>query len=267
MSSTEHLPQRAQDVLERYLKLPLGIPGQGVPVPYFNNRRSSVRAGLRATIGKGNPNEIIEEAEILARRENVDLTKLDGQTLTRFLVDHNLGIDCSGFAYHVLRPLFVSSSSRSFFLTFSGSPIRKLIALIRPAENASVRTFANKENSRQITTAEVRAGDVIIRLASKDDRKIIDHIMIVESVERNEVALPLVINYAHSIAWNTDGMYKHGVRRGSIKITKLFGTLTEQTWTEQGKTGEENETFVKACASETSLHRITPIESMNRINR
>lgn len=256
MPRTERLPKPAQDVIERYLKLPIG---QGIAAPYFNNRRSSVRAGLRATIGKGSPSEIVEEAEILAKREHVELSSLDQKTLTRFLVDHNLGIDCSGFAYHVLKPLFFRLPEHTFFLKYNGSPLRKLIAFIRPAENASVRTFADKKNSKRVTMAEVRAGDIIVRLAKKDDRKRTDHILIVESVDRDDIALPLAINYVHSIAWSADGMYNHGVRRGSIKIKDLYGTLTEQEWTEQGKTGEQNETFIDALASETSLHRIHSI--------
>lgn len=255
MEFIDRLPTAAQNVIEDYVKFPIGK----VAVPYYNNRRSGVRAGFRAAVGKGTPQEIAEEAEIMARREGVDLTKLDDIAITRFLVDHNLGIDCSGFVYHVLKPLFFRAPEHTSFLKYKGSPLRKLIAFIRPVENASVRVFADPKNSSIFSTAQVRVGDIIVRLSPKSDPKIIDHMMIVEAVERNEAALPLTIFYIHSVAWQSDGMYKHGVRRGSIRITNLHGSLIEQEWTEQGKSGDENETFVKARAAGATLHRLHSI--------
>ena len=37
-------------------------------IPYFNNRRTSVRAALPVEIGKGSPKEIHEEIEFLLKK-------------------------------------------------------------------------------------------------------------------------------------------------------------------------------------------------------
>src|SRR3989344_4173036 len=97
---TKTLSKNALDVMEQYLHLPFAK--QHISCPYFNNKRSGIRGGLRALIGKGSPEEIAEEAKILAMKEHVLLNTLANDALKQFLVNHTIGIDCSGFVYHVL---------------------------------------------------------------------------------------------------------------------------------------------------------------------
>ena len=52
----ETLSASALKIINDYLHLP--IPGHDVVCPYYNNRRANLRAGLRALIGKGNPEDI-----------------------------------------------------------------------------------------------------------------------------------------------------------------------------------------------------------------
>lgn len=76
------LSQLAQSIIYNYLHVPIG---SRCVCPYFNNRRSKIRGGLRALVGKGSPEDIKEEVEILSLKEKKDLHKCTSQ-LRRTLV-------------------------------------------------------------------------------------------------------------------------------------------------------------------------------------
>ncbi len=82
------LSPEAEKIVEKYLLLPVGV---GCQTPYFNNRRTKIRGGLRALVGKGMPEEIAEEAEMFSIRERVGIKKMIAGDLKKFLVDHGLG--------------------------------------------------------------------------------------------------------------------------------------------------------------------------------
>ncbi len=133
------LSSEAQKVVEKYLSLPIGA---GCQTPYFNNRRTKIRAGLRALVGKGRPEEIAEEAEMFSIRDRAGIKKMDSAALKKFLVEHNLGVDCSGFAYHVLSVEISAKTGKklsSSVKPWSGFK-RKLKHWLRPAENTGVST-------------------------------------------------------------------------------------------------------------------------------
>lgn len=65
-----------------------------------------------------------------------------------------------------------------------------------------------------------------------------------------------MIHYVHSIALPSDGEYGHGVREGTIEITDINKPITEQKWTEAGKTGMENYTCARAQKALTEIRRL-----------
>ncbi len=205
------LSPESQSVIASYLRLPIGV---GCVTPYFNNRRAKIRAGLRALIGKGSPREIVEEAEIIALRQKVSLTTLDEATLKRFLVDVGLGIDCSGLAYHILdaESRARTGSSLSRHLSLRVGFFRRLIARLRPAEQVSVRVLAHDANSLPVKASDARPGDILTLMSTE-----YDHVLLIEHVTRH--GSTTTIGYIHAFAWPTDGVYGHGVRRGTIEIS------------------------------------------------
>lgn len=83
--------------------------------------------------------------------------------------------------------------------------------------------------------------------------------MVVESVEVLNDAKK--INYVHSYMWPSDGLYNHGVRRGTIFV-KNNEPIVNGVWTEKDKTGKENYTFVSSSeAKDISIRRLRALES------
>lgn len=231
----------AQKIIANYLSLPFsGVAG--VRCPYYNNRRLGVRGGLRAAVGKGSPGDIVEEALILSLHDKIDLRRLNAEELTKFLVDHRLGVDCSALAYYALDAELKARGRGGIKkqLRFPGTNLfRKLLIALRAPENTSVKTFAHPANTSVARIEDIRPGDLIIMLGSGPEHDY-DHVLVAREIDKN------VIHYIHSLAWTSDGRYGHGARQGKIIITNPAGGLLDQQWEENGKTGEENETLGRA---------------------
>lgn len=247
------LSQLAQSIIYNYLHVPIG---PRCVCPYFNNRRSKIRGGLRALVGKGSPEDIKEEVEIISLKEKKDLQKCTSQELKEFLVDQGIGIDCSGFAYHVLdAELRARSKDRlSTHIFFPHSFLKKIYAKLRPAENTNVTTFALEKNSTPVDVSDVRAGDMIFILGTGKE-KTYNHIMVVVDVRGS--SNDRVLSYAHSYAWPSEGKYGHGVRTGEIRASDLSQPLTKALWTEKGMSGKDNYTLQTALEAHTvSIRRL-----------
>jgi len=248
------LSEGAQKILNDYFNLPFdGI--EGVRCPYFNNARLKQRAQLRVLVGKGTPKEIVEESKIISIQYHAGLfdksghcclhnehtgEKITADQVRKFLIDHNLGIECSGFVTQILKVHFKESKNiditRKFFITSPRRFFRWLIAKLRPIENISVCRYADDRNTKKINWQEAGSGDVIVIL-SIGRKNAHDHILIITENKDN------IIHYAHARAWGSEGKYGHGVSVGQIKISKLDGSLLDQEWSELDKTGEANETL------------------------
>lgn len=266
------LSAQAQKIITDYLSLP--FPDKNVNCPYFNNQRSKVRAALRVLVGKGTPTEITEEASLIALREKIDLKNISDTDLKMFLVEQNLGIDCSALAYYILDE---EAKVRGFgslkkHLRFSAikNPLRKLLTRLRPVENTSVMTLSDDANSVVVNLSDMQPGDLIVLLKTREDHQL-NHVLIITETSpnpslekegqdtpspnkedrRGETNFPLlskegpgeVLRYVHSFRWTKEGKYDHGVRQGTITITDVVKPLSEQRWEEKNITGDENETL------------------------
>jgi len=254
------LSQPTFQVINNYLKLK--IENKKIPCPYFNNKRNKVRAGLRVLIGKGSSEEIIEEIKLIAMREKIDLEKLSEDELKKFLVEHNIGIDCSGLVYYILdaelKALGKSALKNHIIFPHAKNPIRKLLTKLRPAENTNVKVLADNKNSKTIPLVEIEPGDIITMVGSKNIANP-DHVLLIHRV-KFENDKPKKIYYTHSLQWKTDGQYNHGVRQGTIEITDPEKNILNQNWTEQEKVGKENETLTIATnAKYTEIRRLMDI--------
>jgi hypothetical protein len=251
------LSPKAQKIMEQYFNLPF-YGFDNVRCPYFNNARAKQRAQLRVLIGKGAPEEIVEEAKIISMQYHCGLFDKSGncclhgekhenkacvEEIRKFLVNHNLGIECSGFVTQILRAHFKEKYNIDIVSKFYKVPISKffrwIISFLRPIENISVRTYANDKNTKRIKWQDMEAGDVLVVLGAGQQEKKNHILLIVEKADG-------VIKYAHARAWNKEGKYGHGVAFGEIKITNTEKSLLEQQWIEKDCFGENNETFVEA---------------------
>ena len=251
--NTKLISQPALDTIDQYLHFKVG--GAECAVPYFNNKKSAQRAALRALVGKGSPKEISDEVGILGIQKKIGPKDWTNDLLKKFMCDNDIGIDCSGFAYHVLDaeskergygPIdkHIVFQNRSFF--------RHMIAKLRPAENTDVLAFADDKNSVPVNLSKIEPGDFITMTGTETAR---NHIVIVHSIDY-EGSVTIAIHYTHSIAWPDDGQYDHGVRQGIIEILDPAKSLSDQKWTEKEKTGAENPTFMRAKIAKTEIRRI-----------
>jgi hypothetical protein len=258
------LSPKAEKIINDYFNLPFkGLAN--IRCPYFNNARRRGRGQLRALIGKGAPEEIVEEAKILSVQYRHDFFDYDGQCklcgeakdaheiteqVRKFLIDNDLGVDCSGFAAQVLRAHFKEAKNIDIFSRAHswpvGSWVRQFITKLRPAENLSVRVFANDKFSELISDgrkpfdySKLKPGDIFIMLETGPQNKR-NHILIVTGVDAGK------ISYVHARAWSIEGKYGHGVSRGEIEVLVPERALLDQTWEELEKLNDANETFLEA---------------------
>ncbi|MFA6601819.1 MAG: hypothetical protein WCT02_03080 [Candidatus Paceibacterota bacterium] len=261
------LSNEALAVIDQYLHfraetslLPDGSPASPneCSIPYFNNRTTKARIALRAYIGKGSPEDIRDELNILLIKGKINIKELDGTTLKKILVDNNLGIECSGFAYHVLN---AESRKRGFgdisknlsFVRCQGL-LGKIICSFRPAENCDVITFASEENSRLVALNEIEPGD-IITMENDSAESERNHVLVIVSVNPKENG-QMKINYAHAVSYPEDGLYGSSVRQGSIEIKPADKSITDGLWTEEDRQGENNRLFQRALKSKTEVRRL-----------
>ncbi|MFA6423990.1 MAG: hypothetical protein WCV83_01590 [Candidatus Magasanikbacteria bacterium] len=251
------LSAKAQKLLDEYFNLPFdGI--MGIRCPYFNNARKKQRAQLRVLVGKGTPKEIIEEAKIISIQYHIGLfdktghcclhnehtgKEVNGEEVRKFLVDHNLGIECSGFVTQILRAHFQETKNfdvaRNFFIASPRNFFRWIITKLRPIENIGAMTYMDNKNTASISWQEAQAGDVIVFLETNAKFQRNHIILITDRIND-------VIHYAHARAWGSEGKYGHGMAKGEIKIVDQKGDLLKQEWTEFCKTNEQNETYLEA---------------------
>ncbi len=250
------LSQSALDVINNFLALP--IPGHPITCPYFNNKKNKVRGALRVFIGKGSAEDIVDEITLLSLREKIDLSVLSDEAVRQLLVENNIGIDCSALAYYILDAEAKARGKGGLkkYLKFPHvkSPLRKLLIKLRPVENVNVDGLAHDANSRTVSIAEVQPGDLIIMLGTGINHDL-NHVLIIDQIDED------VIHYTHTLQWSTDGKYQHGVRQGVIRVVTPGQGLKEQTWTEQEKTGDDNETFWRAeTATRLEIRRLRALE-------
>lgn len=275
------LSVNAQKIINSYFNLPFaGL--SGVRCPYFNNAKARQRGQLKALIGKGTPKEIVEETQIISTQYHAKLFSPDGQCclpdgrdekmgegeLRRFLIDHNLGIDCSGFITHVLRAHFLDTAgadiAKKFVKNISAPWWRKIIMRLRPVESIGVKSgYANDKNTKKIGDektgydySKLQAGDVIVMLetgpafalrASAGNAHKRNHIILITDCDGQK------IKYVHARAWSAEGQYGHGVNSGEIKIINPGQGLLAQEWLEKSPAQDDlfhqtqpNETYLEA---------------------
>ena len=249
MVNTKTLSTRALSVIDQYLHFRAG--NAVCSVPYFNNRTVKARAALRADNGKGSPKEILDEVQAIAIKSHASLNALTDQSLKMLLVDNNIGIDCSGFAYYVLNAESEENKKGSLdkhvsFVNCNGI-LGRIRCSLRPIENCDVATLADDRNSRTVALKEIRPGDMIFMMGGPDNNDR-DHMLVIHQIEYQNF-VPTEIHYSHVMAYPEDGIYGSGVKQGVIQVLKPEAGLLDQKWM-------DNNILLRAQRSKTDIKRL-----------
>lgn len=247
------LSKQALSIIDQYVHFRFGTAV--CSVPYFNNKTVGARAALRATIGKGSPKDIMDELQSIAIKNHLDPKTLVDESLKKLLVDNNLGIECSGFAYYILN---AESEERGkgtlekhLHFTKARGFFGKIRSKLRPVENCDVATFADEKNSSSISIDNVQPGDFISMLNDGDESEH-DHILIVTEVENS----PVKIHYVHAVAYPEDGRYGTGIKQGVIEFNSESKSIVDGLWSESGSTTNAARIFNRAKKSKTEIRRL-----------
>jgi len=254
--NSKTLSAEALTVIDGYLYFKLGAAV--CSVPYFNNRTVRARAALRARIGKGSAAEISIEAETILVKNHVQIATLADESLKKVLVDNNLGIDCSGLAYYILeaenRSRGYRSMRRQLTPTNRTTLVGRLLFRWRTVQNCEVTTFASDHNSHPIILSSIQPGDLITMTGDAEEPEC-NHVLIVHQVDFRD-ATPFEIHYTHAVAYPEDGLYGHGVRQGTIRITDTTRPLADAQWLEDNKENSNLHLHERAQKSKTEIRRL-----------
>jgi len=226
----------AMQIINEYMNLKLG--GKLIICPYYMNVVKE-RAGLRALIGKGDPSEIEKEVKVWAKIKDFDLYKATTEQIRQFMIDHHIGVDCSGFIVQIFDFVFKTEGKKPLvkMLKFKkNNLIAKLKRTIRPIENISANTLTNDDNAKKIEKFDdIVPGDLI---RSKGKVKNSHHIMLIIKVIKEDNHTK-EIEYVHS---TRHFGANNGVRFGKIVITDAKKPLSAQNWIESSR--KPNSTLV-----------------------
>jgi hypothetical protein len=257
--NTKILSNRALSVIDQYRHFTIGTAVTSVP--YFNNKTLRARGALRIYTGKGSPKDIFEEVESVMTKNHFPAEQMSDETLKKLLVDQNIGIDCSGFAYYILNAESEEMGKGSIdkhisFVNCTGI-IGKIRCSLRPIENCDVATLAHNKNSRVIENKEIQPGDVITMTSTGNDEfdNEREHILIIHQVDYQNFT-PFKLYYSHAVAYPEDGIYGTGIKQGAIDIPEINKPVTDGHWIENDVEGVNNRIFIRAQKSKTEVRRL-----------
>lgn len=224
------LPPVATKLIEHYLSL--NVDGKQIACPYYINIGHI--KDLRVMVGKGSPDEIEMEVRIWAQLKGVELDKLTEDEIREFMRSRRIGIDCSGFLYHVLNTWLKSETGKGLLpcVKFrNNNPLVKLKRWLRPAENIGADILTSELNSDKINLQDIKPGDLV---RSKSPKQNAHHVLLITRVgmEKNT---PKWFEYTHSTMHYGDA---NGVRIGKVEITDVNGELKDQKWLEKDENGK-----------------------------
>jgi len=154
---------------------------------YDNCHSRPLRLASSETSESGNPVPVIpttqeESPKVYQRngdpssvRASLGMTN-QADCVRKFLIDNNLGVDCSGFVTHVLRAHFLETQNididKKLAKNIPAKFLRKMIMRLRPVESIGVKSgYGNNANTQKLGDeitgydyAKITAGDVVTML-------------------------------------------------------------------------------------------------------
>ncbi len=165
----------SQILKNAYQQFILSLGGKKIPTPY---RINIPYQDDRRKYGKSRPAELVKDTTEIAQEQNFDLEKATIVEIRTFMEKNLLGIDCSGFVYHLLDNLLKNIGRDGMEKIGFPKASKTNVALLTSIEfSVPVADFSL-----------VKPGD-LIKLNSQEE---IPHILIVLSAKNG------IITYAHS---------------------------------------------------------------------
>lgn len=225
------IDNKAKEIINAYKNL--NIRGNTVTTPYFRNVKR-VRAELRSLVGKGTPEEIVEETIIFAQLRGFPLAKSTPEQIREFMQSQGIGVDCSGFVAHVYDHWLKSKKKGGIGRRIKYDPsnlYRRFIRALRPIENIGANLITCPLNAAKVNFNEALPG-YLIRLKGIEHGH---HVAIITAVETNDKGTIKSIEYTHSSPHFGE---KNGVKTGLIEIVDGNKPLEKQNWTEKDDDGK-----------------------------
>lgn len=250
----ESIDKKGQEVINSYLHL--SIAGHDIQCPYFKNN-PEIKQGVRAQVGKGTPQEITEEAEIIAAQEKIDLGSLSDHEVRTFLINRGLGVDCSGFIVQVFDHVDPAIIKRINISEIHSNPVKRwAVNKLRKKENISAHALTSGKNADRIPIYhDIRSGDMIRTRGG-------NHVLLVTRVEHDGAHVAR-ITYFHATGYYGD---TNGVRSGDITITAPHDALEKQDWSETEEGTDRNYTLEGYIEgrSDSGVFRLRHINTENK---
>ncbi|MBU0975455.1 MAG: hypothetical protein ABIE03_02350 [Patescibacteria group bacterium] len=229
---TLQLPESVRYFVNQYFNLLLN--GKKVRCPYYINiKKYRQRMNLRVLIGKGSPEEIIQESLIFEKLRGVDFANMTVGDIREFLVKRRLGIDCSGFVVQIL-DYWLRSERKKHLWNYLEYPkqslYRKIARILRPVENIPANYLSGDLNSEKISDLnKILPGDIIRSKIPKRAKGLLDqfHVLLISEVVKDDNDTVVSFKYVHSTRFYRS---EHGVRVGEVRISDPSASLCSQEW-------------------------------------
>lgn len=215
------ITDKSKEVVSSYFNLNIG--GKTFPSPYYINSRKR-KAELRALVGKGTAEEIVEETMIYGKIKGFNLKESSVDQIRSFMEKIGIGIDCSGFVTHIL-----GSRINLKDLKFrQNSLYLSILRIIRFVQNIGAEDLTSELNTDVVTDLNnVKPYDLIRSHAVIEGGM---HVAIVTEVNTDETGKVLDFKYVHSTRWYEEF---NGVREGKIVVTNPLLDLSQQEWIDE----------------------------------
>jgi len=217
------------------------IVGKIITVPYSISKEGEKRAigelssaGVTDRFanygGKGTPKQIRELILNAAAKEHFNLQKATAKDIEDFMIQQGIGVDCSGFVYHVLDQYLKKEKKKSLdtlILRYPGviGKIERFILQTNRVRRTSAATLTNDLNTIRIEKVkDIKPGDMI-RVTHSDWKG--KHIIIIVEVNEKHITYAMTSQYTR----------KQGARFGIINIKDRNKGLEYQMWMEKTKKG------------------------------
>ena len=207
------IPEEVQKFIDKYFNL--SIAGKVVVCPYFINPSSTFfRQPVMA--GKGSPSELETYAN-----EIVTDSSLTSDEIRKKLLEHGIGIDCSGFVYQVLDfwlTSFGKGELKDYLPKESTLRVRKFLSRkLKPVSSVSADMLTSAPLATQIALKDIKPGDLIRTRGGK-------HVLLVTKVAFTSENEPQTLTFVNS----PSEYARNGVRYGEIRIKNM--DLGQSVW-------------------------------------
>jgi len=218
------------------------INGKLINIPYSISKEGNKRAigelssagvtGRFANFGgKGSPKQIKQLVLKAARNESFIIKDATEEELVKFMIDHGIGVDCSGFVYNILDQYLRNTKKISLdtiILRYPGivGKIERFLLQKNRIRRTSASTLTSDLNTiKVLKVKDIKPGDML-RFTHSDWKG--KHIGIIIEVNKQYIMYAMTSQYTKT----------QGARFGKILILDKDKGLESQKWLELTKTGE-----------------------------